>query len=139
MPELVLKLAGDTLQVSLAGRSASLPWASVAPAEHTWERIYDDAAGYGRELFDKTFADEGLRGALANLGPGERLLLVAEDPLVAAVGWEYLRDAGGRLLAGRLNLVRGLPEAQRRAAPAPAAGPPAGSQAGSGTQYNTGD
>src|SRR6266487_5111186 len=114
MPELHLQRSGSTLEVILGERQSSFPLTDVALSATTWEHIYDDAAAYGRELFDKTFRDEQLRTMLANLPANERLVLVAEDPVVAAIPWEYLRDRNNKLLASRLNVVRGVPEAQRR-------------------------
>ena len=52
--------------------------------------------------------------ALLALRSNERLVLVAEQPKVAAIPWEYLRDLNNTLLASRLNLVRCVPEGQRR-------------------------
>src|SRR5439155_8090616 len=49
-----------------------------------------------------------------NLSANERLVLVAEDSLIASIPWEYLRDQNGKLLAARLNFVRGLPQERRR-------------------------
>jgi hypothetical protein len=74
--------------------------------------MHDDAAGYGRALFDAAFQDDGLRDAVSLLDEG-RLLLVAKGR-PAQIGWEYLRDPGGNLLAGRVDLVRALPEGDRR-------------------------
>jgi tetratricopeptide (TPR) repeat protein len=114
MPEMHLQRTDDTLTVTFGEKSTSLPLADVALNATTWERIYEDAAAYGKDLFEKTFRDEALRTMLADLPANERLLLVAEDPLVAAIPWEYLRDQNNKLLASRLNFVRGLPEARRR-------------------------
>jgi len=114
MLELHLQRTDDTLTVMFGEKSTSLPLADIALNATTWERIYEDAAAYGRELFDKTFRDEQLRSLLANLPANERLLLVTEDPLVAAIPWEYLRDQDNKLVASRLNFVRGLPGARRR-------------------------
>jgi tetratricopeptide (TPR) repeat protein len=114
MPELHLHRHESTLEVILDEHRSRFPLADVVLNATTWERIYEDAAVYGRQLFDKTFRDEQLRAMLANLPANERLLLVAEDPLVASIPWEYLRDQNNKLLASRLNVVRGLPEAQRR-------------------------
>ncbi len=61
MPEMHLQHTDDTLTVTFGEKSTSLPLANVALNANTWERIYEDAATYGRELFDKTFGDEQLR------------------------------------------------------------------------------
>jgi len=114
MPELHLRRSGSTLDVILGEHRSSLLLADVALNATTWEDIYDDAVAYGRDLFDKTFRDEQMSTMLATLSANERLLLVADDPLVAAVPWEYLRDQNNKLLASRLNFVRGIPDAKRR-------------------------
>src|SRR2546421_10530999 len=114
MPELHLQRTGNELTITLGEQSTTLPFAGVALHADTWESIYKDATAYGRDLFEKTFCDEQLRTRLASLPANERLLLVADDPLVASIPWEYLRDQNNRLLASRLNFVRGLPEAHRR-------------------------
>src|SRR5205085_11875025 len=73
-----------------------------------------DAAVYGSDLFKKAFRDEQMHTLLASLPANERLLLVADDPQVASIPWEYLRDQNDKLLAARLNFVRGIPEKERR-------------------------
>src|SRR5260221_13710793 len=103
MLELHLQRTGDLLTFTLGEKSTSVSFADVAPTVKTWERIYEDAIAYGRKLFEQTFRDEQLRTTLANLPANERLLLVADDPLVAAIPWEYLRDQNDKLLASRLN------------------------------------
>lgn len=113
MLELHLQRTDDLLTITLGEKSASVSFADVAPTVKTWERIYEDATAYGRNLFEQTFRDDQLRTTLANLPANERLLLVAADPLVAAIPWEYLRDQNDKLLASRLNFVRGIPAAQR--------------------------
>ena len=115
MPELSLQRAGNTLEVTLGTHHAIVPWADVSPDATTGQRIYDDAVAYGKSLFAKTFADESLRNALSTLRANERLVLVIDDPLVAAIPWEYLRDLEGRLLAARLTLVRAVSKAQQNA------------------------
>ena len=114
MLELYLHRSESTLDVMLGEHKSTFPLADVALNATTWERIYDEAVTYGRDLFDKTFRDEQLRTMLANLQANERLLLVADDPLVAVIPWEYLRDQNNKLLASRLNFVRGIPESQRK-------------------------
>ncbi len=111
MTELHFQRAGNSLMLRLGDEQAFIPFASVELNKATKQRIYDDAAAYGRELFDKAFHNEQLQIALTNLPVGERLLLITEDPLVAAVPWEYLRDKDDKLIASRLNLVRCIPEA----------------------------
>jgi tetratricopeptide (TPR) repeat protein len=76
--------------------------------------LRQDAVNYGQRLFDLTFADATLRTALMRMPAGERLLIVA-DEASSAIPWEYLREPDGTLLATRLNVLRGLPENQRRA------------------------
>jgi tetratricopeptide (TPR) repeat protein len=114
MPELHLQRSGSMLDVILGEYKSSFPLTDVAQKVTTWEDIYDDAVAYGRDLFDKTFRDEQVRAILSNLPANERLLLVVEDPLLAAIPWEYLRDPNNKLLASRLNFVRAIPEEQRR-------------------------
>src|SRR6266568_2761265 len=115
MPELHLQRTDDILTIRLGEQSASVPWTNIAPDATTGQRIYDDAIAYGKELFEKTFPAGPLRTALTTLRANERLVLVIDDPLVAAIPWEYLRDAEGRLLAARLNLVRSVSGAQQNA------------------------
>lgn len=114
MPELQLQRVGDALAITLDESITYIPLTDVAPVEEMWRHIYDDAVVYGRDLFDKTFRDEQIRTMLTNLPVNERLLLVADDPQVATIPWEYLRDQNNKLLASRLNFVRGIPEAQRK-------------------------
>src|SRR5438270_4694774 len=115
MPELHLQRTDDILTIRLGEQSASVPWTNIAPDAATGQRIYDDAIAYGKELFEKTFPAGPLRTALIGLRTNERLVLVIDDPSVAAIPWEYLRDPEGRLLAGRLNLVRSVSGAQQNA------------------------
>ena len=114
MPELHAQRTDNILSVTLGEYGATIPLAEIVPGASTWQRIYDDAVSYGRDLFDHTFHDEHMRALLANLPAHERLVLVAEDPLIASIPWEYLRDQNGKLLAARLNFVRGLPQERRR-------------------------
>src|SRR2546423_7022710 len=114
MPELQLQLSDDSLAVSLGEYTTSAPFAEIMPKKTTWRHIYEDAPAYGRELFEKTFRDEGMRSLLTAMPTNERLVLVTSDPRVALIPWEYLRDQNNKLLASRLNLVRGIPEAQRK-------------------------
>jgi len=118
MPELMLQRTGATLIVTLGEYTASIPLGDVVPDASTWQRIYDDAPAYGRNLFDRTFPDEQFRALLSDLPAGERLVLLADDPLVAANPWEYLRDSNDKLLVSRLNFVRSISSvsaAQRQA------------------------
>src|SRR6266516_4112227 len=113
MPELAMQRTGDTLEVTFGEHHAPVPWTAVAPDASTGQSIYDDAIAYGKELFEKTFPAESLRTALTALRANDRLVLVIDDPSVAAIPWEYLRDQEGRLLAGRLNLVRSVSGVQQ--------------------------
>lgn len=113
MPELLLQRIGDTLEVTLGAHHTAVPWADIVPDATAGQRIYDDAVTYGKTLFEQTFADTSLRQALTTLRANERLVLVIDDPLVAAIPWEYLRDPEGRLLAARLTLVRSVSGAQQ--------------------------
>ena len=63
---------------------------------------------YGRDLFEKTFRAEQLRTRLASLPANERLLLVADDPLVASIPWEYLRDVLSRIPAMQQSEISSL-------------------------------
>ncbi len=114
MLELHLQRSGDQLTVALGEHSVEIPLTELVFTASNWQRIYDDAVTYGRDLFDQTFRDEQMCALLANLPGNERLVLVAEDPLVASIPWEYLRDQNGKLLAARLNFVRGIPQERRR-------------------------
>src|SRR5947209_9937791 len=115
MPELHLQRTDDILTIRLGEQSAPVSWSDVAPDATTGQRIYDDAMAYAKELFEKTFPAGPLRTALTTLRTNERLVLVIDDPLIAAIPWEYLRDPEGRLLAGRLNLVRSVSGTQQNA------------------------
>ena len=106
MAELHFKRSGETLTVTFAEYRAVLPWAEVALDEHTAQRIYKDAARYGRTLFEQVIRDEALRSALLTLPSNERLTLHIDDPEVALIPWEYLRGPDDTLLAAHLNLVR---------------------------------
>ncbi len=106
MAELNLKRTGETLTVTLAEHRAVVPWAEMAWNEHTAQRIYDDAETYGRTLFEQVIRDEALRWALLARPLNERLAVLTDDPEVAAIPWEYLRDPNNVLLAARLNMVR---------------------------------
>lgn len=125
MPHLSLSRSDDQLIVRLDDREARAPWAGVAILAMQPHRRQDDPVGYGRALFNLIFADDALRQALDALPTGARLLLTTDDPLLAGLGWEYLRDREGRLVAGRLSLVRGLPPAER---PATSGDPLAGAE-----------
>src|SRR6266702_7045688 len=114
MLELHLQRTGDQLMITLGEHSAVIPLAELVSSASNWQRIYDDAIAYGRDLFDRTFHDEHMRSLLASLPANERLVLVADDPLVANIPWEYLRDQNGKLIAARLKVVRSLPTERRR-------------------------
>ena len=60
-----LQRAGDQLTVTLGEQTVSVPITDMIPDASTWQRIYDDAVAYGRELFDRTFRDEQMRTLLA--------------------------------------------------------------------------
>jgi CHAT domain len=106
MAELHFKRTGETLTVTFADHQAVVAWTEIALNEHTAQRIYDDAGAYGHTLFEQVIRDEGLRSALLALPVNERLALHIEDPEVAAIPWEYLRDPNDMLLAARFNMVR---------------------------------
>src|SRR5262245_14177943 len=106
MPALRLQSNEDRLIVTLEELSSSVPLAPLLPTNNLWDKIYGDAASYGRYLFSQTFSDEKMKTQLAEMPTGERLLLVVDDPLVAQIPWEYLRDQDNKLLASRLTLVR---------------------------------
>jgi tetratricopeptide (TPR) repeat protein len=114
MMELVLQRTGSQILVKLGDTEATAALADLVLTESTWQQIHDDAQTYGRRLFQALFSAEQQRMLLAFASTNNRLLLVAEDPLLAAVPWEYLRDQQGKLLASRVPLVRGLPAAQRQ-------------------------
>ncbi|GAC1644908.1 MAG: hypothetical protein NVS4B9_36980 [Ktedonobacteraceae bacterium] len=120
MPELRLHRVEDTLNVAFGELQASVPWSEVAPQEGTGQQIYDDAAAYGRALFEQITQDPALRTALSNRRVNERLLLVAEQPEIARIPWEYLRTPDNTLLAARLNFVRSIAQPDRQAARTPA-------------------
>ncbi len=88
MPELHVRRTGNTLSVTIGEHSSSIPLAEIVPGASTWQRIYDDAVACGRDLFDHTFREEQMRTLLANLPANERVVLVADDPLVASLPWE---------------------------------------------------
>ncbi len=110
MPELRLQRNGDMIDVVFGEHRASVPLADVALTEEKIKRIYEDAVAYGCELFKRTFNEESMRSLLTSLPTNERLVLVAEDPQVAAIPWEYLRRLDGKLLASSLNIVRCVPD-----------------------------
>jgi hypothetical protein len=114
MLELHLHHTGNQLAVALGEHRIAIPLAELVSSASNWQRIYDDAITYGRELFDQTFCEESMRTLITNIRANERLVLVTEDPLVASIPWEYLRDQHGKLLAARLNVVRSLPQERRR-------------------------
>jgi pentatricopeptide repeat protein len=108
MPELRLQRHEASLIVTLGEQSASIPLERVMPTPNLWQQIYEDAATYGRDLFEHTFSAETIKTLLAEMPTRERLLLIADDPLVAQIPWEYLRDHNNKLLASRLTLVRSV-------------------------------
>src|SRR3989442_4992441 len=114
MLELHLQRADNTLTISLGDHTDTIPFTDIALTEEKIEHIHHDAASYGRALFDQTFRTEDIRNKLASLRANERLVLVAEDPLVASIPWDYLRDQNNKLLASRLTFVRGLPQTRRQ-------------------------
>lgn len=114
MVELLLQRAGDQMRVQFGDYQDTVSLSESVLASNPWMHIYKDAVDYGKKLFDTIFPQEEMRSLLASLPRDERLLLVAEDPFLAAIPWEYLRDQEGKLLAARLPLVRGLPENKRR-------------------------
>src|SRR5438093_713496 len=107
MLELHLQQTDNTLTISLGDHTDTIPFTDIALTEEKIEGLYHDAASYGRALFDQTFRTEASRNKVASLRANERLVLVAEDPLVASIPWEYLRDQNDKLLASRLTFVRG--------------------------------
>ena len=60
MPELRLQRADDTLTVTIAEHSTSVPSTDDALQKETGQRIYEDAGDYGRSLFGQVFRDESL-------------------------------------------------------------------------------
>jgi tetratricopeptide (TPR) repeat protein len=106
MPQLHLQRAENTLTIQLGEHSSSVPLGPLLPTAHLWQHIYEDAAAYGRNLFSQTFTEQTMQTYLTELPTGERLLLIANDPLIAQIPWEYLRDSDNKLLASRLTLVR---------------------------------
>ena len=70
MLELHLQRTGDQLTVALGEHSVEIPLAELVSSASNWQRIYDDAVTYGRELFDQTFRDESYAHA-ANQPPSK--------------------------------------------------------------------
>ncbi|GAC1551424.1 MAG: hypothetical protein NVS2B2_01020 [Ktedonobacteraceae bacterium] len=117
MPELHIQHTGEQLITTFGTYSSTVAWAEIA--SWTPRQVSGDAEAFGRTLFEQITRDTGLRTALMGLRKNERLILVAEQPEVAAVPWEYLRfpsdsQLGDLLLATRYNLVRGVAEGYRR-------------------------
>jgi len=111
MPELHLQHVGEQLSITLGEYTSTVVWANIA--SWTPEEVFKDAKFYGHTLFEQITGNADLRTALMGLRKNERLVLVAEQPEVAAVPWEYLRfpvnsQLDGLLLATRYNLVRGV-------------------------------
>lgn len=107
MPELKLRRTENMLEVILDEHKASIPLTGIVPEENVEQRI--SAVDYGRVLFEKIFQNEHLQRALSNLQSNERLVLVLDDPLLATIPWERLRDPDGRVLASYLSVVRRVP------------------------------
>ncbi len=117
MPELHIQHIGEQLVTIFGEHRSTTSWTDIA--SWTPEQVFKDAEAYGRTLFEHITHDEGLRTALMRLRKNERLILVAEQPEVATVPWEYLRfpsdsQLSNLLLATRYNLVRGIAENERR-------------------------
>ena len=55
MPELHLRRIGELLTVTLGENTTPIPFTDIAPDEEMWQRIYEDASAYGRELFGRAF------------------------------------------------------------------------------------
>lgn len=109
MATLQITRTAETLTVSLGAYQSSVPWSEVAPNEQTGQQLFDAADEYGRTLFARITNDEGLRSAVLGLPTNDRLALAITDPQVAALPWEYMRDANNHLLASRLSVVRSVP------------------------------
>jgi CHAT domain-containing protein len=108
MLELRLRRTQSTLTVTLGEHTTSIPLESLLPTPSLWQHIYEDAATYGRNLFEQTFPDDPIKTLLTELPTRERLLLIADDQEIAQIPWEYLRDPNNKLLASRLTLVRSV-------------------------------
>ena len=113
MPELRLTRTLIHLHVQLDGREAPVAWAPFAALAGDQELLVRDPVAYGRALYQLTFGETGLSTVLESLPTSARLLVVSDDPLINAAGWEYLRTADNSLLAARLSLVRAGPPVQR--------------------------
>jgi len=115
MPELHIQRVNEQLEITFGEHSSTVAWADIA----VWTplQVKENAEAYGHTLFGQITHDTALRNALTGLRKNTRLVLVAEQPEVATIPWEYLRlpeASGGLLLANRYNLVRGIPEGQRQ-------------------------
>lgn len=115
MPELHIQRVDEQLEITFGEYRSTVAWADIA----SWkpEYVEKNAEAYGHRLFVQITQDASLRNALTGLRRNTRLVLVAEQPEVAAIPWEYLRlpeASGGLLLATRYNFVRGIPEGQRQ-------------------------
>jgi len=117
MPELHIQRSGEHLITTFAAQCSTVPWAEIAL--WTPKQVSTNAEAFGHSLFEQITRDAGMREALIMLRENERLVLVADQPEVAAIPWEYLRfpsdgPLDGLLLAAHCNFVRGVPEEYRR-------------------------
>ncbi len=115
MPELHIQRVDEQLEITFGEHRSTVAWADIA--SWTPEDVEKNAEAYGHTLFEQITQDMGLRDALTAFPRHKRLVLVADQPEVSAIPWEYLRlpeASGGLLLATRYNLVRGIPEGQRQ-------------------------
>jgi len=98
MPELHIHRSGDDLITEFGEHRATTLWSNIASLKLTAEK----AREYGRDLFDSMTQNAELRDALVKLPKNSRLVLLVEEPEVAAIPWEYMRFSdrnGGLLLA----------------------------------------
>ena len=115
MPELHIHRSDEQLEITFGEYRSTIVWADIALWTH--EYVRDNAAAYGHKLFEQITQDASLRDALLKTPRRSRLVLVAEQPEVAAIPWEYMRlpeASGNLLLATRYNIVRSIPEGQRQ-------------------------
>ena len=119
MPELQLQRNGDVLETHFGELHASTLWSNITTLQLTAENVHE----YGHDLFDQVTQEAQLRAALINLPEDARLMLLAEEPEVMAIPWEYMRlpeSEGNLLLAARNIFVRGIGESNRKDAVVPA-------------------
>jgi len=119
MPELRLTRTETQLLVQLNEQQGAVDWNRFIRFTTARNQLSDNAASYGRELFDVVFADATLRQSLLGLPTGTRLQIVSADSQIAAVGWEYLRTPEDRLVAATQSLVRGLSAGEHAALAVP--------------------